>query len=444
MLFLIGFSEILGIISVVLLCILVVLIFWLSKIKKNPNDKNIIEYTDKLNKTYLERFQTEFNRINEELNKLKDNNSNFQIDVRNVLHDFQNRVDDTIAKNNEKLIKETKEKFEDFTKNINDKMHDIDNHVKENLQNIQKDNNDKLTQIQGIVDEKLQKTLDERLSTSFNNVLEQIGSVNKTIGEIKGLADDVSSLKNTLANVKTKGILGEVILGNLIEDVLVPTQYEVNCKTNKERPECRVEYAIKLPGQVDNELIYLPVDSKFPTKSYERILTALEDGDKNEIEQARTQLKKDIKEFAKEITKYINVPYTTDFAIMFLPTEGLYAEVINLGLLEELQKNKIVVTGPSTFLAFLNALQMGFKTLTIQKKSADVFKLLSAVKTEFIKFSETLEKAQNNVEKVSKDIDELVGKRTRAIKRKLENIETLPELEAKTIINDEIEGEKND
>ncbi|MBP5209566.1 MAG: DNA recombination protein RmuC [Clostridia bacterium] len=254
---------------------------------------------------------------------------------------------------------------------------------------IRKDNNEKLDKINESVNEKLRQTLEEKLKDSFKSVVEGIGDVNKAVGEIKGLATDVGSLKNVLTNVKTKGILGEVILGNIIREFLTAGQFEENVAT-KEGSGDRVEFAVRLPGK-DEQTVWLPVDSKFPYESY----SILHDSaDPDAIADARKRLRTELLKYAKDVSdKYIDVPNTTDFAVIFLPLEGLYLEALNLGLFEEIQsKYKVNLTGPTTFTAFINALNMGFRSLLIEKKSADVFKLLGAVKTEFGKFADALER----------------------------------------------------
>lgn len=395
------------------------------EIKKVADD--LITKNNEFQVSLMKMDNDEFNKISNKMQSVIDTIQENQSKNITRLNDAFKDINTLISDNNIKSTDQISKKFDEFAKIIKEKMESIDKNVGTNLENIRKDNNEKLDKIQGVVDEKLQKTLEERLNNSFKSVIEQIGGVNKAIGEIKGLATDVSSLKNVLANVKTKGIIGEVILGNLIREILTVGQYEENVKT-KVGSNDPVEFAIKMPGEKDGDFVYLPVDSKFPTEAYSRILENIEQGNKEGIEAARKELKNNIDRFAKDIsTKYIDEPNTTGFAIMFLPIEGLYAEVINLGLFEELQrKYKVCVCGPSTFAALLNALQMGFKSLVIQKKSAEVFKLLGGVKAEFGKFAETLEKVQTKMETAGKELDNLVGTRTRAMQRKLKEIEALP------------------
>lgn len=279
------------------------------------------------------------------------------------------------------------------------------------------------------VDEKLQKTLNERLGQSFELVGKQLESVQKGLGEMQSLAQDVGGLKKVLSNVKMRGGIGEVQLAMLLEQVLAPDQYAANVKTKADSSDL-VEFAIKLPGRDEgNSIVYLPVDAKFPKDIYEQLQDAYETADPSLVDNAWRTLENVIKKMAKDIRdKYIDPPNTTDFAIMFLPFEGIYAEVVRkAGLLDVLQREyKVIVTGPTTFAAILNSLQMGFRTLALQQRSSEVWKILGAVKNEFAKFGRLMEKAQKNLHSASGHLDELLGKRTRAINRKLQDIETLP------------------
>ena len=289
-----------------------------------------------------------------------------------------------------------------------------------------------------MVEEKLQKTLNERIGQSFELVRTQLENVQRGLGEMKTLAEDVGGLKKVLGNVKTRGTFGEVQLGALLEQMLSPEQYEVNVKTRKNETEF-VEFAIKLPGK-DNgkEVVYLPIDAKFPKDVYEQYADACEDGDTALINSTSRQLETTVKRMAKDIhDKYIEPPFTTDFAIMFLPFENIYAEVIRrTSLVETLQKDfKIVVTGPTTLGAILNSLQMGFRTLAIQKRTSEVWSVLGAVKTEFSKFGGMLEKVQKNLQSAGDQLEEVMGKRTRAIERKLRQVEALPAEESRKMLS---------
>ena len=290
-------------------------------------------------------------------------------------------------------------------------------------------NEKKLEEMRVTVDEKLQKTLNERLGQSFEMVGRQLESVQKGLGEMQVLAQDVGGLKKVLSNVKMRGGIGEVQLAMLLEQVLAPEQYAANVKTKHDSPDL-VEFAIKLPGRDEgNSVVYLPVDAKFPKDIYEQLQDAYETADAVLIEQASRNMENVIKKMAKDIRdKYIDPPNTTDFAIMFLPFEGIYAEVVRkASLLDVLQREyKVIVTGPTTLAAILNSLQMGFRTLALQQRSSEVWKILGAVKNEFAKFGGLMEKAQKNLHLASSQIDELMGKRTRAINRKLQDVATLP------------------
>ena len=296
----------------------------------------------------------------------------------------------------------------------------------------------RLDDMRVMVEEKLQKTLNERIGQSFELVRTQLENVQRGLGEMKNLAEDVGGLKKVLGNVKTRGTFGEIQLGALLEQMLSPEQYEANVKTRKNATEF-VEFAIKLPGK-DNgkEVVYLPIDAKFPKDVYEQYIDAYEEGDTSLIESTSKQLEITIKRMAKDIhDKYVEPPFTTDFAIMFLPFENIYAEVIRRTLLvETLQKDfKIVVTGPTTLGAILNSLQMGFRTLAIQKRTSEVWSVLGAVKTEFSKFGGMLEKVQKNLQSAGDQLEEVMGKRTRAIERKLRQVEALPAEESRKMLS---------
>lgn len=295
----------------------------------------------------------------------------------------------------------------------------------------------RLEEIRVTVDEKLQKTLNERLGQSFELVVRQLENVQKGLGEMQTLAQDVGGLKRVLSNVKMRGSIGEVQLAMLLEQILAPGQYEANVKTKSGSAEV-VEFAIKLPGRDDqNSTVWLPVDAKFPKDVYEQLQAAHDTGDLLKIDAAQKLLEQTIKKMAKDIhDKYIDPPNTTDFGIMFLPFEGIYAEVVRrASLLDELQRNhKIVVTGPTTLAAILNSLQMGFKTLAIQQRSGEVWKVLGAVKKEFELFGGLVEKAQGNIQTGLNQLDDVLGKRTRAIQRKLKDVEVLESIDSKLIL----------
>ena len=308
--------------------------------------------------------------------------------------------------------------------------------TQESIRNLQTENTKKLDEIRGVVDEKLQDVLQKRIAESFQTVSTQLEEVYKGLGEMKTLATDVGGLKQVLSGVKTRGILGEVQLRAILEEILSPEQYDENVATIPGSRE-RVEFAIRLPG-TDENCVYLPIDSKFPGDRYMHLQEAQATGDPALIESARKELTGVLKLCAKDISeKYVSVPYTTNFGILFLPFEGLYAEVVNLGLIEELQRTYHVnIAGPSTMAALLNSLQMGFHTLAIQKRSNEVWQVLGAVKTEFGKFEDALVKMQGHLNQTSADLETLMGTRTRAINRKLREVHQLDDASTQKLLED--------
>lgn len=304
----------------------------------------------------------------------------------------------------------------------------------ESMTALQAENNRKLDEIRHTVDEQLQDTLQKRVSESFKAVNEQLEQVYKGLGEMQNLAADVGGLKQVLSGVKTRGILGEIQLGAILEEILAPEQYETNVATIPGSSQ-RVEYAVKMPG-VDGSTVWLPIDSKFPGDTYAHLQDAQASGDAQAVENARHALELVLRSEAKDIReKYVEPPYTTTFGILFLPFEGLYAEVVNAGLLEVLQRDyQVNVAGPSTMAALLNSLQMGFKTLAIQKRSGEVWQLLGAVKTEFDKFGQGLSKMQQRLRQTDEELDNLIGVRSRAISRKLRSVQSLDEAAAATLL----------
>lgn len=410
----------------------------------NKKIDNLVKSQDDLNQSQM-KFKEEVKQIladnHEKIGRLItdftkqyiEDSSKQKEEIMSKLSSEIKEFNDTVKKVLESFDKSIKEKLEDFKVNTNESIKGLNETVRNNLSDIRKDNNEKLDKINESVNEKLQKTLEEKLKDSFKSVVEGIGDVNKAVGEIKGLATDVGSLKNVLTNVKNKGILGEVILGNIIREFLTTGQFEENFATKKGSSE-RVEFAIKLPGQND-EAVYLPVDSKFPYESYSIIN---ESSDIDEITSAKKTFRSNLLKYAKEVSeKYLDVPNTTDFAVIFLPLEGLFLEALNMGLFEEVQsKYKVNITGPTTFTAFINSLNMGFRTLMIQKKSSEVFKILGAVKTEFGKFATALEATQKKVNSAANELDTLVGTRTRMMNSKLKSIDALDEVIAKDLLED--------
>ena len=304
-------------------------------------------------------------------------------------------------------------------------LENIRRSVDEKLESIRRENLRQLDEMRQTVDEKLQKTLEEKMNKSFSLVNERLEQVYKGLGEMQTLAVGVGDLKKVLSNVKTRGILGEIQLGAILSEILSKEQYEENIATKKGSRNV-VEFAVKLPADGAGT-VYLPIDSKFPGDTYSALRDAVESGDRQSIESARKALVQRIKSEAKDIhDKYIDPPNTTEFAIMFLPFEGLYSEVVNMGLVEVLQREyKVNIAGPSTMAALLNSLQMGFKTLAVQKRSAEVWKILGSVKTEFDKFNDVLVMTQQRLDQANKELDKLVGVRTRQIQRQLKDVESV-------------------
>jgi DNA recombination protein RmuC len=315
--------------------------------------------------------------------------------------------------------------LENLTASNEKKFDTIRSSMLEALTSMQKDNAEKLEKMRETVDEKLNKTLEERLTQKFQLISSQFETVQKGFGEMQSLVTGVDELKRALSNVKTRGIMGEMQLGRILEEILSPDMYLKEIPT-KPGSHDRVEFAIKLPGD-DQRPIFLPIDSKFPLEDYYRVLEAYDTADKVQVDAALKVLEAKIEKFAADIAgKYIEVPYTTNFAILFLPIEGLYAEVIRRGLVDKLQtKYSIVLAGPTTMAALLNSLQIGFKTLKIQKKSQEVWTVLASAKTEFDKFAEVLAKTQEKITQAGSELDKLIGTRTRMIQNKLRNLESI-------------------
>ena len=328
-----------------------------------------------------------------------------------------------LLKENQKMAMEAqRQQLEQMEKSLRTKQENMLFIVKEQLE-----------EIRGTVDEKLQTTLERRISESFKTVSQQLEQVYKGLGEMQSLASDVGGLKKIMSGVKTRGNLGEYQLAGILAELLAPEQYDTNVATIPKSSE-RVEFAVKLPHE--DGTVYLPIDSKFPAETYAQLRDAQESGDRKAVEAAYKNLENVIKSEAKDIrTKYVAVPYTTNFAIMFLPAEGLYAEVVSRGMVEALQRDyQVNVAGPSTMAAILNSLQMGFKTLAIQKQSSYAWQVLGAVKTEFEKFGEGLKKMQTHLDLTSKDLDALITTRSNQMQRKLREVERLDERRAAQLL----------
>lgn len=374
--------------------------------------------------------QCELNEHNDELKGyIDEENRNNRIEITATLTNSVKNMAEILAEKQElgdtaqtKQLQQLESRIESLSNSNEIKLNNIRETVEKRLEYIQQDNNKKLDDMRTIVNEKLQKTIDERMTRSFALVNERLEQVYKGLGEMQSLAVGVGDLKKVLSNVKTRGMLGEIQLGAILKEILSPEQYEENIVTKKSTRN-PVEFAVKLPSD-NNSFVYLPIDSKFPADTYQALLTAQENGNKEEIITAAKRLVATIKGEAKDIhTKYIDPPATTEFAIMFLSCEGLYAEAVNRGLVEILQREyKVNIAGPSTMAALLNSLQMGFKTLAVQKRSTEVWRVLNSVKTEFDKFEEVLALTQQRITQANSELDKLVGVRTRQIKRKLSDL----------------------
>ena len=334
----------------------------------------------------------------------------------------------------QELIKQLDERMQNMSKAQEDKLEAIRQSNERNIKSLQEDNNKQLDKMRETVDEKLSKTINERFDQSFKVLNDQLEKVYKSIGEMQTMAADVGNLSKALSGVKTTGIFGEVQLGAILEQILTKDQYATNIVLADGKDP--VEYAIKLPGKADGEWVYMPLDSKFPYTVYTDMQNAYEQGNMDEFGRKKEQLKATIKNMAKDICKkYIYPPKTTDFAVMFLPIEGLYAEVVKMGLMSELQsKYKITIAGPTTMSALLNSLQMGFKTLAIQKKSGEVWNILSAVRTEFDKFNDIIRKIQGKIDEAGREFDVLVGTRSRMLASKLKSVDVIGQTEADVIL----------
>jgi DNA recombination protein RmuC len=364
-------------------------------------------------------------------------NTNDQIDksikqanqaVNDVLMMMQRQVGqsqtDSLQGQTQLRLELTKQ-LETLTLTNENKLESIRQTTTSMLEKLQKDNAEKLEKMRETVDEKLNKTLEERLTQKFQLISSQFETVQKGFGEMQGLVSGVDELKRALSNVKTRGIMGEIQLGRILEEILSPDMYLKEVPTRPGSND-RVEYAIRLPGD-GNHPLFLPIDSKFPLEDYYTVLTAYDTNDMKQVDAALKVLETKIERFANDIaSKYIEVPYTTNFAVLFLPVEGLFAEAIRRGLVEKLQtKYNVVLAGPTTMSALLNSLQIGFKTLAIQKKSQEVWHVLANARSEFDKFAEVLAKAQEKIQSAGSELDRLIGTRTRMIQSKLKNLETL-------------------
>lgn len=408
-------TLLLGVIGVTLLVYLLSKIAKLTDDLSQKMDDNADNLSDQVSYQLDLAQKDQVLALNNQLNRLQNDLYTQLNDIRDVLH---------------KSLNENRDRSDQRLEIIN---RNLTNSVKE----MQASNEKRLEELRQTVEEKLEQTLQNRLKASFETVSKQLESVNQGLGEMKTVAQDVGSLNKVLSNTKTRGILGELQLGQIIEDIMTPSQYEREVPTVSGSSE-RVEYAIKLPGVEDDGYVYLPIDSKFPLEDYYRLEDAYESGDKEQVELYRKSLLNSIKRFAKDINKkYLNPPETTNFGIMFLPTEGLYSEVVrNASFFDSLRRDEnIVVAGPSTLSALLNSLAVGFKTLNIQKNANDISKILGNVKVEFEKFGNMLVKAQKQINTANNTLDSLISTRTNAIIRALNTVESYQDQATKSLLN---------
>lgn len=412
-------------------------------LKRSPNTK-LLQFENQLSSLEKNQERTE-RTLKEEIAKNREETTSNSKQLREEVSHSLKSLNDSLLKQMTGISELQEGRFNTFSSQLanltqtnEQKLEKMRETVEERLKLLQEDNTKKLDKMRETVDEKLHATLERRLGESFKLVSERLEMVHKGLGEMQNLAVGVGDLKKVLSNVKTRGILGEIQLCNILEQILTTEQYAKNVATKKGSRE-HVEFAIKLPGKADSgEVVYLPLDAKFPREHYDALIAAHEHGDPAAAEEAAKLLEGNIKKFAKDIKdKYIDPPHTTDFGIMFLPVEGLYAEVVRRpGLIETLQRDfKIIITGPTTLAALLNSLQMGFRTLAIEKRSSEVWMLLSAVKTEFGKFGDILEKTRKKLDEARNTVADAASK-SRTIEKKLKNVQELPSPEPISLLGD--------
>lgn len=424
------------IVEIILVFILLVLVilqvlnsFHLRKINLKEIESNVEGNIEKATKEIEDNIEDEFKRNRDETTQ---NSRHVREEVGNSIKlmgdQLSNRIRD-ISERQKDQLDLVEDRLKSLTKTNEEKFDHLKDQVTSQLNDLQEKNEKKLEEMRVTVDEKLHSTLEKRLGESFKLVSDRLDLVHKGLGEMQNLATGVGDLKKVLTNVKDRGTWGEIQLGTLLEQILTPEQYAKNVKT-KPGSNALVEFAIKLPGknELKDDIVWLPIDAKFPLEDYQRLVEAKEKADLSLIDQSTKKLVRSIKEAAKDISlKYLDPPNTTDFAFMFLPIESLYAEVLSIpGLFDSVQREfKVTIAGPANFVAVLNSLQMGFKTLAIEKRSSEVWKLLSVVKTEFSKFGDILDNTQKKLDLASKSIGD-ASRKTRTIERKLRNVQELP------------------
>ncbi|MFN3555613.1 MAG: DNA recombination protein RmuC [Bacteroidales bacterium] len=429
---------------IVLAVQLVLAVLWVRWMRKQSQSQSMEYIHEQILQSLDKTLERTERGIRDEFQRSRNESATLSRQQREELAVALKAFGDQFTSNTKDLNELIRQKFSDFSVQQNElnkqalqQIKELRDGIENQLKNIREDNTRQLDEMRKTVDEKLQQTLNERLSHSFETVGKQLQAVQEGLGEMRTLASDVGGLKKVLSNVKTSGGIGEIQLSMLLEQILAPEQYQANVKT-KAGSQDLVEFAVKLPGRDDaGTTVWLPIDAKFPREKYEQLLDAYDDGDPAKVGEAQKNLDATIKKMARDISdKYLDPPQTTDFAIMFLPFEGIYAEVVRkASLLEDLQKNyRVIVTGPTTLAAILNSLQMGFRTLAIQKRSSEVWQVLGAVKREFENFGGMLEKAQNKIQTGLNDLDKVVGVRTRAIQRHLRNVEALSDEDKNRIL----------
>ena len=419
-------------ILIVLIAVIIFQVLNFISLKKNnleELEKNLIKNISEKSETTDDNIENEFKRNREETAQ---NSKLVREEVGNSIKllgdQLSNRIRD-ISDRQKDQLEIVEERLKSLTKTNEEKFDKLKDQVANQLNELQDKNEKKLEEMRSTVDEKLHSTLEKRLGESFKLVSDRLDLVHKGLGEMQNLATGVGDLKKVLTNVKDRGTWGEIQLGNLLEQILTKEQYSANVKT-KEGSNALVEFAIKLPGknELKDDIVWLPIDAKFPLEDYQRLIESKEQADLSLIEENTKKLVRSIKEAAKDISsKYLDPPNTTDFAFMFLPIESLYAEVLSIpGLFDTIQREyKVTIAGPANFVAVLNSLQMGFKTLAIEKRSSEVWKLLSVVKTEFSKFGDILDNTQKKLDLASKSIGD-ASRKSRTIERKLRNVHELP------------------
>lgn len=397
--------------------------------------KGVVDNVSRLGDSLRDQQEKQLNSLTAQLGKIEEEFNRIRSNTLEMLEKIQRENAENMEKfrsENKQNLNEVQQKLDKSRRETTEVLEKMQASNGEAMEKLRTENKESLDKINDTVNEKLQKTLNDRISQSFEAVNKRLTEVYQGLGEMKQVAEGVTDLKKVLSNVKNRGIMGEIQLGAILADILTSEQYEEQAAV-KENSNEKVDFAVKLPGSADNKAILLPIDSKFPGDTYMSLQKAYESGNPDEIKSRKNALAAAIKNEAKSISeKYINPPYTTDFAIMFLPFEGLYAEVINLGLVEQLQRDyKINVAGPSTMAAMLNSLRMGFRTLEIQEKSSQVWKILESAKAEFVKFEKVLNDVRNRLNQADSELEKLIGTRTRAITRSLKEV----------IINDDDEIE---